>query len=319
VASGYYFYNRGTSFVVPYYTYLGLAEAWNGKSWRVISTPTLGSNAYPYKNSIDFDSACASSSYCVVDGGASAMSWNGATWTTMPVAGGAMAPQTEMTCVTGSDCLALGSYLQGDVSPAPFIDTWNGAQWSWQAAPVPEDLVDSGLNSVACISSKSCEAVGYAFGGKKFTTFPIADRWNGSKWELQSMPNVSNSIDTEMTGVSCSKSMCMAVGSWSSGNEPLAELWNGSAWAIEATPLPKGDDAGNLTGVSCTSPTSCLAVGSFQNSSFDTLELTETWNGKAWSVDPATNPSPDLTESAVGCSSSSACTAVGEAVERYAG
>jgi hypothetical protein len=318
-ASGYYYYNRGTSFVVPYYTYLGLVETWNGTAWKVISTSSLGSHPYPYDNTIDFDSACVSSADCVVDGGSSPMSWNGKSWTGMPLAGGAISPQTAVACAGADHCFALGSYLAGDVSPAPFIDSWNGAIWSWQAAPVPNDLVDSALNSVSCVSSTSCETVGYYFRDKNFKTLPLADRWNGSDWALQTMPNPHNSIDTEMTSVSCSKSMCMSVGSWSSGNEPVAERWNGSAWTVEPTPLPEGNQGGELSAVFCDAPSSCLAVGSYANEDFDTLALTETWNGTTWSVDTAKNPAPDLIESGVACSSSSACTAVGDAVERYAG
>src|SRR5262249_58067665 len=85
----------------------------------------------------------------------------------------------------------------------------------------------------------------------------LAERWNGSRWQLQPTPNLSQGGG--LNGVSCtSASACTGVGS--SGAGPLAERWNGTRWSVQATPNPPHGN-GFLSGVACTSPAMCLAAG----------------------------------------------------------
>jgi hypothetical protein len=46
---------------------------------------------------------------------------------------------------------------------------------------------------------------------------PLAERWNGTAWSLQSMLNPSGARTTRMDGVSCSSATaCMAIGYYES-------------------------------------------------------------------------------------------------------
>jgi hypothetical protein len=123
--------------------------------------------------------------------------------------------------------------------------------------------------------------------------------------------------------VSCtSASACSAVGSYvnSSGVEvTLAERWNGTSWSIQSTPNPTEAKGNVLRGVSCTSSSACVAVGSdytggFPSSAYSTLA--EVWNGTSWSIQSIPNPTGEkgIVLSGVSCTSSSACTAVGDYV-----
>ncbi|MGO8875207.1 MAG: hypothetical protein ACLQNG_05500 [Acidimicrobiales bacterium] len=316
VASGLYWYNQGLGGVVYYPTYFGLAEQWNGRRWRITSTASFGSQAYG--EAYGYHTTCVSAASCVLDGSPVPLLWKGTAWTGMPVSPGALVPTGQLACPSSKDCHAVGSFLAGDVQPAPFIASWNGSKWVSQAAPVPPNLVSSGLNGVACASGASCFAVGSYFSNANFRTYPLVDHFTGTHWSLGSMPAPKTSIDSEMDGVSCAAKMCMAVGAWDSGGEPLAERWNGARWTIEATPLPKGDGTGALVSVSCTSASFCIAVGTAQNNTtFETVPLTETWNGSKWSVDSVAYPKPNLPSAAVSCTTATACTSVGYQIERY--
>jgi hypothetical protein len=63
---------------------------------------------------------------------------------------------------------------------------------------------------------------------------------------------------------------------------PFAERWNGSQWSLLST--PNLSNGGALQGVACTSPSACLAVGSYRTKSNVSEPLAEPWNGSSWSL-----------------------------------
>jgi len=95
-------------------------------------------------------------------------------------------------------------------------------------------------------------------------------------------------------------------------------VWNGIAWKIQKTPNPKGA-AGSyygsyLSGVACPSTRACTAVGYYENSSGDDFALAAAWNGTAWTIQKTPNPKAAKRSFLYGvaCSSTHACTAVGD-------
>jgi hypothetical protein len=117
--------------------------------------------------------------------------------------------------------------------------------------------------------------------------------------------------------VSCaSPTACEAVGFYydSAGvTRSLAEGWNGSTWSLQPTPLPAGAKSGQVGSVSCTSPTACVAVGSYVTAAGTTVTLIEGWDGASWSLQQNPNPAgaTDSELHGVSCSTAVACTAVG--------
>ena len=86
---------------------------------------------------------------------------------------------------------------------------------------------------------------------------------------------------------------CQAVGEYGNAslvtNQSLIETWNGVSWSIVASP-DIGTKVNVLDAVSCRSHDSCKAVGGYFNASLgDYQTLTESWDGRAWSI----VPSPD--------------------------
>jgi subtilisin family serine protease len=185
-------------------------------------------------------------------------SWDGWSWTPQATA---MPEGTEggdlsaVSCPVTKACVAVGSYTDKSSGHVlPLIESWSGSEWSLQSAPLPEKATHAGLNSVSCISTTKCVAVGTYSKNGGGESLPYVIEWNGSKWSLQSVPLPSGSGSATLYGVSCTASnACTAVGAFGGGS--LVETWNGASWSSFQ---PEADP---LEGVSCTSAESCMAVG----------------------------------------------------------
>ncbi len=128
-----------------------------------------------------------------------------------------------------------------------------------------------------------------------------------------------------LNGVSCPTStFCMAVGNQvgSSGEDyaTLAETWNGTAWSVSDTAVPNDSEYPQFDSVSCTTATSCVAVGTYYNTSGagEQDTLIETFNGTSWAVVSSPNQYMGDTSAnneldGVSCTNSSFCAAVGYA------
>jgi hypothetical protein len=207
-----------------------------------------------------------------------------------------------VSCVSSSDCVAVGSYVnRADIS-APLAERWNGVSWSIQPTPSPSGSTYGELLSVSCAAATACTAVGDYNSNRG--TQPLAEQWNGSSWSIQPTPNPGSGI---LSSVSCtSPTACSAVGSAGLGT-PLVERWDGTSWSVQPTPQPAAKSS--LIGVSCTSATACTAVGGAGEYSPDDTPLVERWDGSTWSVQPSPTIAGDL--DSVSCSSTTSCTAVG--------
>lgn len=166
------------------------------------------------------------------------------------------------------------------------------------------------LLGVSCTSPTSCTAVGttgggYAGGGSPGKT--LAEHWDGRAWTVQ--PTVSPPHGGVLAAVTClSAADCVAVGSAAKSSKdattlPLAEHWNGHTWSLQPTARPA--KTGGLRSLSCTSPTFCMAQGSFDNPTSGTLM--ERWNGHAWAL----LANPKAVMAGVSCVSARWCLAAG--------
>jgi hypothetical protein len=207
----------------------------------------------------------------------------------------------------------------------PLAEHWNGVAWSLLPFPsLPPDAQQGRLDAVSCTSGSACEAVGKFFAGGVGRLF--AERWDGSNWSLESMPDPVPPANTSQPGtninslsLSCSSdSFCTAVGGYdlnTGGGQPFAERWDGRSWSVEATPEPPGAFDTQLMGVSCTSPRACSAVGDYNLSSSGPFQrtLAERWNGTSWSAERTPN-GPGQSNELVGvsCASARSCLAVGQ-------
>jgi hypothetical protein len=307
-------------------TKASLGEKWNGTTWTD-QEPRIPTGA---KSSLLGSISCVSSTACVAVGsfqnaagiGAGlSETWNGTEWTIEEFASpkGLMIDTKlwTLSCISSTECTAIGAAYKTNGDRAPMAETWNGTTWSVQEPPRPETAKAGQLSGISCTSSTSCMAVG-SFESSSGVKEALADVWNGTAWSLQEPPNPAGAKATGLSKVSCASSTeCIAVGEYenSSGTHVvLAEKWNGTSWTLQEPAIPAGAAKGSLlASVSCTSSTSCVAAGYYTNSSGLWMLLIEKWNGTTWSIQetplPTGGKSGDLVD--VSCTSSTACVADG--------
>lgn len=299
--------------------------------WKVESTPNPASADISYLSSV----ACRSRRACTAVGGSShslsstsrtlAERWDGARWRIQPIPTpqGTSDGLSGVSCSSTRACVAVGGafHMAGRRQTA-LIEAWDGRRWRVQASPAI--AAPSALYAVSCTSATSCVAVGHTLVEPQHA---IVERWDGTTWRIQPIPPLAK--DTALSGVSCSRARaCTAVG-WNNATgttRPLALSWNGKTWRMQTVPLPqiappsrspRPARAGMFDGVSCTSPRACTATGTdFNHPGGPTLA--ERWNGKTWRVEPTPNPPnwsaslAEVTLDGVSCTTSEACTAIGE-------
>ena len=130
----------------------------------------------------------------------------------------------SVSCVSASDCVAVGYTYTGSAETLTMV--WNGTVWSVVSSPnaASDDL----LVSVSCVSASDCVAVGRTNTGSAIETLTIV--WDGIDWSIVSSPNAGTSDDA-LNSVSCvSASDCVAVGYTDTGNSGYKTLvlsWTG--------------------------------------------------------------------------------------------
>ena len=112
-----------------------LAEAWNGSSWAIQSTPNVSGAT----NSALSGVSCPSATVCEAVGDSSTGSnfatlaevWNGSSWAiqTTPNGGTSFNQLSGVSCTAAAACTAVGNGL---------AERWNGTSWSLQTITKPK-------------------------------------------------------------------------------------------------------------------------------------------------------------------------------------
>jgi hypothetical protein len=227
---------------------------------------------------------------------------------TPPVPGTTQSQLTGVSCVTSTNCTAVGYYRTG-LGISTLAEQWNGSAWTIESTPNSSQPL-SYLTGVSCPSATDCTAVGYSASDSGFTHLPLAEQWNGSTWTIQTITVRSTSL--KLTGVSChTADSCTAV-----TNGTVALQWNGTAWRTEALSFAAGTSDQSLDGVSCGSAADCVAVGTGSVSLGTTgglVTLAEQRTGLTWSaLSPADPGAVNNWFYGVSCHTTTDCTAVGQ-------
>jgi hypothetical protein len=239
--------------------------------------------------------------------------WNGTSWTLEEPAipdGTLLSALNGVWCGSTSFCVAVGSYRTlTDKRPA-LAETWNGSWWSVTETPSPAGATSSTLAKVACSTTSACTAVGSSVVSS--VTTPMAVRWNGSSWSLQTVPVPTGATAAQLDGIGCpSSTFCMAVGNYTESGKhfPLSATWNGSSWTLKTVPSIEGVTENVLRDVGCNNASACTAVGIGSSSG----PYAYRWNGTSWSVQTTSKPAGAIYNELknVSCATTTSCTAVG--------
>ena len=299
-----------------------LAEHWGGTSWSLQTTPNFPGARGSELNGVSCTSAtaCTAVGDTPLDYGTQrsfAEHWNGTNWslqTTPNPTGAAGRVLSGVSCRSATLCIAVGYSTDASGTGRTLADRWNGSSWSVLTTPNRGVAPGDNLHGVSCTSASACTAVGAYVTVANPGGVPLAERWNGTSWSVQTTPQPSG-IWTWFRAVSCpSATACTAVGVHLDNQRnglTLAMRWNGTSWSVQSAPSPIGAKGSSLSAVSCTSPTECTAVGTINLPPGPPLTLAERWDGTKWSIQamPQTGSNSYLT--AVSCPSGAVCIAVG--------
>jgi hypothetical protein len=103
-----------------------------------------------------------------------------------------------VTCVSASECWAVGESFAGSSAYPTLIERWDGTSWAVVNSPSPDK--QNTLNAVTCVSALECWAVGYSSSGAPDTT--LIEHWDGTAWAVVSSPNTSATLNV-LRGVAC--------------------------------------------------------------------------------------------------------------------
>jgi Dockerin type I domain len=328
-----------------------LTEHWDGTSWVITSSPNKTNSfslTFDYLRGVTCASAvdCWAVGYYDTSGGEGQdfdyqtliEHWDGNSWAIVDSSNATTARNNflqAVTCVSASDCWAVGQYHSGDYQPAigftneiyqTLIEHWNGAAWSIVNSPNTDLMQINELNSITCTASSDCWAVGEYHIPAQSTGLTdevqtLVEHWDGNSWTIVNSPNTSSQQYNFLRGVTCTASSdCWAVGSSEVGAgdfQTLIEHWDGASWAIVASPNSSTVDVNELKSVTCVSATDCWGVGYHYNNITNATPpqtLVEHWDGISWTI--VNSPNIDTADTndlrAITCASSSDCWAVGE-------
>lgn len=233
---------------------------------------------------------CVGSSNCWVAGAATTD--GGAHWHNQTYPAGAYA--FSISCASTTKCWAVGG--------ATIITTGDGGS-TWTPQSAPADV--GNLQDVSCVTTTTCEAIGYSSTGRPIA---VASTDGGAHWSDQILP----SAPFVVSRISCgSTSHCVITGEESAGNSAIGSListTDGGAHWVDHNP---DSFVGLWAGVSCADTNHCEVVGthSLPSTSEGVVERT-TDGGTTW-TETALAPTTARSLSDISCATIISCVAVG--------
>jgi hypothetical protein len=199
---------------------------------------------------------------------------------TPAVAGAPITALVGVTCLSTTDCWAVGNRFASSSSrsgPA-LIEHYDGGKWR----PVPAAAAQAGtldqLSGVGCLSTVECWAVGMRSGSH---TGNLLEQYvAGGHWTTVATPGPQG----ELSAVTCEAAAreCWAVGSSDGFRHASTFRFANGRWSYVAT-APLQASFVQLSGVACAGPDDCLLVGFVTPKHGSSQALAERWNGRHWS------------------------------------
>jgi hypothetical protein len=190
---------------------------------------------------------------------------------------------SALTCLTATDCWAVGADPSSTATGSGLIEHRDGAHWVLgRPAPVAARTLVS-LKGVACVDGHDCWAVGgWSRSGRDGNL--VEHYTGGTSWRR--VP-VAGSF-AELDAVTCLRAgECWAVGS--SQGTARSVVTHATVFALlagkwrPATPARQSGRDVELDGVACAGAGDCLAAGYATPASGAGHALAEHWNGASWS------------------------------------
>lgn len=191
-------YTTGSNHEVP------LSETLSGSTWSIRGAATASGERAGSLTGV----ACVSSTNCFAVGDfvpstssqtTLAEHWDGGAWTiksTPGVKGSQQSSLDAVSCVSGSDCTAVGFYVNSHNESLTTAEAWNGTSWQQQTTPSPSGALESHLSDVSCAAVTFCTAVGNQLTSHD-QDLPLAEQW---VLDITTSTTVTSSNKTAVTG-----------------------------------------------------------------------------------------------------------------------
>jgi hypothetical protein len=118
-----------------------LTESWDGTSWRVVPSPSLGTFSILYGVSCTGTTNCVAVGRFYSDGSADdtlVETWNGAAWSITPSpnpSGSVTIFVLNVSCTSATWCVAVGYSANSSGEDVTLVESWNGTAWSIVTSP----------------------------------------------------------------------------------------------------------------------------------------------------------------------------------------
>jgi hypothetical protein len=250
-----------------------LAERWDGSKWAVHQPPRQAHTGSSFAGVADVD---ASNVWAVGNTTESsglteplAERWDGVAWNDVspsPIpSGGSFFAVTA----TGPDDVWAVGVIYGTLGKTTLLtEHWDGTAWTEIPAVNPSATANA-PTGVAVSSTGDVWLVGYQFVQSELTDRTLAERWDGTQWQLTTTTDMGT--QSFLQGVAADSTGMWAVGWMSATNGHsyvLIERWDGTAWSVQPGPSP-GTLGASLNGVASDSTDHAWAVGSAGDPSSD--------------------------------------------------
>jgi len=165
-----------------------VTEHWNGTTWATVPSPdpALAGCVNDQLNGVASRAGetWAVGSYC---GAPLVLRLTGGSWRQVPIPSPPAGTSEELGSVAVIS--KTNAWIVGTVGSRVLILHWNGKKWATVRAPIPAGVTSAGLQGVSAVSPSIVWAVGQAY--FRSALKPLIERWNGTRWKLQSVPNPS--------------------------------------------------------------------------------------------------------------------------------
>jgi hypothetical protein len=250
-----------------------LTEHWDGTTWRIVSSPNLGTGgSYLYSvAAISSGDVWAVGYYFLNSDPQSSRTlteyWDGNSWRVVssPNSGDDANTLFGVSAISSGDVWAVGSSYSPDFRSAQtLVEEWRGGVWNIVLSP------DYGYNNnvlyaVAALSTNNVWAVG-TFSDSTNTDRTLVEQWDGTTWNVVPSPSPGTQYSVLDGVAAVSSTDVWAVGDSSDSIEtsrPLIAHWDGSSWQTVTNPRIGYSDY--LFGVAAVSSSDVWTVGAISN------------------------------------------------------
>jgi hypothetical protein len=273
----------GHSYQTDIAAYRTLVEHWDGRAWRIVASPNVGTGYNElYAVAAAAPDAAWAVGYARPDGYSDyrplILRWDGARWSTSSISSSRAGQLLGVTAITRDDVWAVGSTSDNAGRAVPLALHWDGTRWSSVAMPAPAGARYALLAGVSGVASHDVWAVGQAYVDRRYVT--MAARWDGIRWTLVPSPNLGTKHN-RLHGVAAAGGEAWAVGD-AQGAGSILLHWDGGQWSEADHPAVSGG-FNTLWGVAARGPDDVWTAGYYQDAGGGIGTMVQRWDGARWS------------------------------------